>query len=64
MTSLKASAIGLALSLLASSALAAEAAKCCCCKEAAEKMSCCDKKEGSKPAEKPAVPDQHQQHSH
>lgn len=61
---IKASALGVALSVLGASALAAEPAKCCCCKEKAEKMSCCDKKEGSKPAEQPAAPEQHEQHSH
>ena len=60
---IKASALGLVLGMLATSALAAEPAKCCC-KEKAEKMACCDKKDDAKPADQPTAPDQHQQHNH
>lgn len=52
---IKAASLGLAVSVLASAALAAEPAKCCC-KEMAQKASCCDKKGDAKPSEQPAPP--------
>lgn len=66
MKTFKAAGLGIALSVLAASALAAEPAKCCC-KDESEKMSCCDKKGDAKPSPapaQPAQPDEHQQHNH